>query len=177
MTAADSVVAARDLLLAGKIDEARTLVERAADEWHDEGDPAEEARCRRMAAALGGSLSIAKDPEPTAAQSALVVASQTLDQGDLPAALTHARRARAEALAARSPLDYVAAAFAIAELSEAGGDRGSAYESLAVGWVTLADLVGAEAARAVFAPSLIARRDRWGASEFAAVKARYEESR
>jgi hypothetical protein len=72
---------------------------------------------------------------------------------------------------------YVAAAQAIAELTEAGGDRAGAYESLAVGFVTVADLLGKEIAHACFDPALLGLRTRWGPEGFDAVKRAYEARR
>jgi hypothetical protein len=63
---------------------------------------------------------------------------------------------------------------AIAELSEARGDRRGAYEALAVGLATLGDLLGRDAAKALCEPKLLAMRERWGPEAFAAVKADYE---
>jgi hypothetical protein len=110
----------------------------------------------------------------SAAQLALLATARALDRGDPQTARVHAERARAEALAGRSAAGYLGAAVALADLAEAAGDRVGAYASLAVGWVTLRDLAGAEGARAAFQPRLAALRQRWGAAEFAVVKAAYE---
>ena len=103
-----------------------------------------------------------------------VGSARALDRKDPVAAREHAERARAEALAGRSATGYVAAAVALAALADATGDRLGAYASLAVGWATLRDLVGADGARAAFQPHLVALRSRWGPAAFARVKAAYE---
>jgi hypothetical protein len=108
---------------------------------------------------------------------ALLAAARAVDRADLTAAAAHAQQARTEALAGRSPGGYIAAAGALAAIADTTGDRVAAYRSLAVGWVTLADLVGPDAAREAFAPQLIALRESWGAAEFAAVKSAYEAGR
>jgi hypothetical protein len=105
---------------------------------------------------------------------ALLAAGRALDRRDPDAARSHAERARAEALAGRSVAGYVSAAVALAGLADAAGDRIGAYASLAVGWATLGDLVGADGARAAFRPPLLALRDQWGTAAFAAAKAGYE---
>jgi tetratricopeptide (TPR) repeat protein len=105
---------------------------------------------------------------------ALLAAGRALDRRDPGAARSHAERARAEALAGRSVAGYVSAAVALAGLADAAGDRIGAYASLAVGWATLRDLVGADGARAAFRPPLLALRDQWGTAAFAAAKAGYE---
>ena len=53
----------------------------------------------------------------------------------------------------------------------------SAYEALAVGWVTLGDPLGRDVARAAFEPRLRAMRERWGAAAFDQIKAAYEARR
>jgi tetratricopeptide (TPR) repeat protein len=113
----------------------------------------------------------------TLAQLALLDSARALDRRDLPQALASAERARAESLAARSPITYVGAALAIAQLEDAAGRRVEAYESLAKGWVTLGDLLGGEQARAFFEPALLDLRQRWGDEAFAEVKLAYEERR
>jgi tetratricopeptide (TPR) repeat protein len=105
---------------------------------------------------------------------AILAAARALDRGDPHGARIHAERARSAALAGRGAAEYVAAATAVAAIADATGDRVGAYASLAVGWVTLRDLVGAEPARAAFEPTLLALRERWGAADFAAVKTTYE---
>ena len=109
-----------------------------------------------------------------ASRLALLASARALDRKDPVAAREHAERARAEALAGRSATGYVAAAVALAALADATGDRLGAYASLAVGWATLRDLVGADGARAAFRPSLLELRRRWGTAGFAEAKAAYE---
>jgi hypothetical protein len=107
----------------------------------------------------------------------LLEAAAALRQNDPNAALAAARRAREHALCANTPVSYVAATTSIAQLQEHTGDRVGAYAALAAGYATLGDLLGPEEGRATFAPRLAELRDRWGAAEFARVKAAYEASR
>lgn len=107
----------------------------------------------------------------------LLLATQALNHRDAAAALASAKAARTEALAANAPTSYVGAALTIAELAESAGDRVAAYESLATGWATLADLLGRDLARAAFEPKLKEKRERWGAEEFQRIKSAYEAQR
>lgn len=107
----------------------------------------------------------------------LLLATDALERRDAPAAMCMARSAREHALASNAPTSYIGAAVAIAGLAESSGDRVAAYEALAVGWVTLTDLLGAAMARAAFEPKLRQLRERWGAAEFDAVKKNYEARR
>jgi tetratricopeptide (TPR) repeat protein len=92
-------------------------------------------------------------------------------------ALLAAQEARKEALQARAPVQYISAGVTISQLCEKQGDRIGAYASLAVGWVTLGDLLGRDAARAAFEPKLLEMRRRWGEQAFLEVKAAYEAQR
>lgn len=94
-----------------------------------------------------------------------------------PVALAAATRARDHALRANAPVSYVAAVVAIAELGDQLGDRLGAYGALAAGYVTLDDLLGAEAGRETFAPRLRALQQKWGAEEFQRIKSAYEAQR
>jgi hypothetical protein len=105
---------------------------------------------------------------------ALLDAARALDGGSPDEALDALRRARTLALDAVLPVEYLAAAAGIAQVSEALGDRSGAYASLATGWATVADLLGADVAQATFAPQLRDLKNRWGDAEFAAVRSRYE---
>jgi hypothetical protein len=91
--------------------------------------------------------------------------------------MASALAARTEALAANAPTSYTGAALAIAQLAESASDRLGAYEALAVGWVTLADLLGRDLARMTFEPKLKEMRERWGAAVFDAIKKTYEAQR
>ncbi len=117
---------------------------------------------------------VAAGAHEAAARLALLTAARALDRGEPDGARSHAERARAEALAGRSATAYLAAAVALSAIADATGDRVGAYASLAVGWATLRDLVGAEGARAAFQPHLLRLRDTWGAAGFAEAKAAYE---
>lgn len=105
-------------------------------------------------------------------QSALAV-----ERRDVTHALAATKNARQHALIATAPVSYISAAVTIAELEEANGNLTSAYESLAVGWVTLSDLWGRELAKQVFEPKLLALRERIGSIEFTRIKAIYEARR
>jgi tetratricopeptide (TPR) repeat protein len=134
------------------------------------GHPDLASRLSAEAAAIAG------DDHRITSALALLAAGRAVDGGDLEGAIAHARRARAEALAGRTPPGYVAAAVALAALADAAGDRTAAYASLAVGWATLRDLTGADGARAAFQPPLRALQAQWGAAGFARAKADYEAS-
>lgn len=168
------LAAAHDLLVrAGDATGAtRALIEQAAA-LQQGGERAEAARVRalamRRARAAGDHLA--------QADLYLLESTQAVENGDVEAALAAARSARAEALAARAPIPYVSAAIALSQLAEATGDRVGAYEALAVGWVTLGDLLGREVARSTFEPKLLELRQRWGDATFAKVKAAYEARR
>lgn len=129
-----------------------------------------------LEAALRSDAEAAED-DAVLADLALLETSRALDAGDADTALEQARRARQHALDGVHPVAYVSAAIAIAELTEAAGDRVAAYEALAVGWATLGDLLGEEAAKATFAPRLEAQRKRWGDDAFAAARDAYYASR
>ena len=107
----------------------------------------------------------------------LLAATTALDRRDGAAARTHARAARTHALAARAPDTYIGATVALARLAEHAGDDGDAYGTLAAGWATVGDLLGAELARAAFEPLLREQRLRWGAGRFDAARAAYEATR
>lgn len=107
----------------------------------------------------------------------LLQSAQAIQRHAVTQALALAEQARSHALAAVAPVSYLSAAVAIAELADASGDRQTAYESLAVGWVTLADLLGRQAAREAFEPRLLDLRQRWGETSFNEVKTTYETHR
>jgi hypothetical protein len=91
--------------------------------------------------------------------------------------MASAQVAREHALAANAPTSYIGAVMTIAQFAESTGDRLSAYEALAVGWATLADLLGAAVARMSFEPKLKEARQRWGDRAFDEVKKTYEADR
>jgi tetratricopeptide (TPR) repeat protein len=178
---------------AGRPDDAAAAFRRAASLLDEAGDALGGARAllegatalqtaghSSLAAELGGESergATALDDHETLAQLALLESARALDVRNPEQALASAERARAESLAARSPITYVGAAIAIAQLEDASGRRFEAYESLAKGWVTLGDLLGREQARAFFEPALLDLRQRWGDDAFAEVKLAYEERR
>jgi len=97
-----------------------------------------------------------------------------VEQKDVASALVAALSARQYALNAVAPVAYISAVVTISELEEAVGDLIAAYESLAVGWVTLSDLLGRDVAKQIFEPKLLALRERLGTEKFARVKVNYE---
>ncbi|MCA1678717.1 MAG: hypothetical protein LC777_07095 [Actinobacteria bacterium] len=107
----------------------------------------------------------------------LLAAAHALRTGAPREALESCRTARRHALDAVAPLQYVTAAVAFARVADAVDERVQAYESLVVGWVTLADLLGDEAGRSVFGVELAAMRERWGDEAFAAARGAYDERR
>ncbi len=107
----------------------------------------------------------------------LLETTAAVTRGDVEGALAAAREARDAALAGVSPVAYTSAAATISRLADTQGDRVGAYEALAVGWVTLRDLMGDALARRTFEPALLALRSRWGETAFDAVKAEYEARR
>lgn len=123
------------------------------------------------------SAALAADDQAVLADLALLDAARALAARRADEALGHARAARQHALDGDAPLPYLGAAATIAELLDAAGDRAGAYDSLAVGWVTLGDKLGAEAAAALFRPLLTAMRVRWGVAEFDRVKDAYYAAR
>jgi len=109
----------------------------------------------------------------TLARLHLAWAAVSVHRGDLKAAVSFAERARSQALQAVDGITYTGAAVALSELHAKLDRRQEAYAALAVGWVTLADLVGKELAQAAFAPKLRALADAWGHEAFAEVRDAY----
>jgi tetratricopeptide (TPR) repeat protein len=107
----------------------------------------------------------------------LLEATRSIAQRNIPRAMTAAHSARTHALKAVAPLPYINAAVAISQLAEETGDRLAAYEALAVGWVTVSDLLGREVARSMFEPKLLNLRDRWGVQSFSEIRLTYEAQR
>ena len=105
----------------------------------------------------------------------LLAAAQALQRRDLAHAGEAAEAARRHALDATDPIAYVGASVTLSEIAERRGDLAAAYAPLATGWATLADLLGRDHAKAVFAPLLGERRERWGHDAFARAKAAYED--
>jgi tetratricopeptide (TPR) repeat protein len=122
-------------------------------------------------------LAVDNDDPYAIADVALLHSAIALDDEDLDSALEAALAARRCALQAVAPHIYVAAALAIGELYDILGNRLAAYEALAVGYVTLADLLGEEMSNATFTPKLLEKREKWGAAAFESIKAEYEAER
>lgn len=96
---------------------------------------------------------------------------------DLSKAFTHAQKARDLSLRTVHPVMYTTSSIAMSEIANLRDDRYTAYEVLAVGWVTLGDLVGSEIAKNTFAPKLRKLVEIWGKEEFLRIKKQYEERR
>lgn len=176
----------------GRTVDATDKLRAALELARDVGDPIAEARLLIESAGLlatAGSdqvdeyadrarvLALETDDQAMLAEIALFSCARSMDGGDPQTAIEHATTARRHALEGIAPLAYVSAALAEARLAEHLQDRGRAYRSLATGWVTLADLLGAEAAEASFAPELERLRDVWGPDAFDEVKRAYEHER
>lgn len=127
---------------------------------------------RRRAGSAGGAAGVAALAQVDAAEG-----GHALEEGRVDAARELFRSACEHALAAVDAATYIAASGGLAAAEERAGDRVAAYEALASGWVTLADLLGPELGAEAFRPQLERVRARWGATEFARVKAAHDESR
>lgn len=150
----------------------RTLIEQATAFQHcGQADDAERAIGRALEHAEQGS------DHAALADIYLLQATQALWRRNATMAMASALAAREQALAANAPTSYISAVIAIADFADASGDLAAAYEALVVGWVTLADLIGSDMARAAFEPKLREMRERWGYSTFADIKRTYEERR
>jgi tetratricopeptide (TPR) repeat protein len=147
----------------------RTLIEQATALRHA-GRPADAEPVVRRAMDLAQQAG----DQAALADLHLLLAARALDRRDAPAAMASAQAAREHALASNSPTSYLGAAIAIAQLAESAGDRLAAYEALAVGWVTLTDLLGGDLARTAFEPKLREMRERWGGPAFDEIKKTYE---
>ncbi len=150
----------------------RTLIEEATALRHA-GRPSEAEPIVRRAMDLAGQV----DDHAALADLHLLVAARALDRSDAAAAMASAQAAREHALASNAPTSYIGAAHAIAQLAEAAGDRQQAYETLATGWATLADLLGGDIARMSFELKLREMRERWGGPAFDEIKETYEAHR
>jgi hypothetical protein len=147
----------------------RTLIEEATAFQHA-GLFAEAERIVHRAIELAGQT----NDHAALADIHLLLATQALESRDAAGAMAAAQAARTQALAANAATSYIAAAITIARIAEVTGDRQLAYEALAVGWVTLSDLLGSDMARMAFEPKLKELRQRWGASAFDEIKKTYE---
>ncbi len=172
----------------GRIDEATAALTAAIDAYRGIGadEPLRDTLVERAAAlvdaaapawteaiAAGRTAAAAVGDHARLAELAVLEATRATAAGDVAAAISWAERARQHALDGDSPITYTAAAIAIADLKERTGDRVGAYASLAVGWVTLGDVLGQDTAAAWFRPQLLAARERWGEAGFQAAKDAY----
>ena len=152
---------------------ARRAAIEAATAWH------RARRVDRAAALMAATSAQARAARDEAALGALelLAATAALERRDAGAARAHAQAARTHALAARAPETYIGAAIALSTLAEHANDDVAAYGTLASGWATLSDLLGADLARTAFEPVLREQRLRWGAPRFDAARGAYEASR
>jgi tetratricopeptide (TPR) repeat protein len=107
----------------------------------------------------------------------LLEAAQSIATGDVSGAREQLLAARNHALQGRAPVTYIGACIALSQVEEICNDRVGAYGVIAVGWVTLADLMGREAAASVFQPQLDLLLQRWGNEEFISARTEYENNR
>jgi tetratricopeptide (TPR) repeat protein len=169
---ADFAAAAAALATADKPREAaRALVERATA-LHGLGVSAVDAAVRAAREATNGVGDPALAGELDLLEGAVAVTRNRLDDAE-----TFSRSARQHALAAVEPTLYVGASLALSQLADARADRVAAYEALAVGWATLGDLIGSEAAASVFRPHMENLETRWGTPALVAARQAYEDQR
>ena len=152
---------------------ARRAAIEAATAWH------RARRFDRATALVAATSAQARAAHDEAALGGLELLNATaaLERHDADAAHVHAQAARTHALAARAPETYIGATLALSRLAEHANDDVTAYGTLASGWATLSDLLGADLARAAFEPVLREQRLRWGAGRFDAARASYEVAR
>lgn len=136
-------------------------------------DPA--AGPEALAAARGHAIEAAS--EAALAQVDAAEATAALEGGDVPRARALYGSARDRALEVVDPATYIAAVNGLAMACELGGDRVAAYGSLASGWVTISDLLGDGVGAEAFRPPLQRLRERWGAADFARIKAAHDAAR
>ncbi|MEC5385354.1 hypothetical protein VVD49_06440 [Uliginosibacterium sp. H3] len=107
----------------------------------------------------------------------LLVAAQGFEKNDPAAALAASYAASEAALRAIVPATYFAASVSASRAANALGDQPEAYRVLATAWVTLADAIGSDAARAWVSPVLSALQTEWGEQVFSDVRARHDAQR
>jgi len=168
------VAQAHAALLDGDAAQAQHLLQAAARSWAAAGNDDEQQRCARLAASLARHQTQRDLAGVPPERDIVLAAALDLAAGPRPEGAPDLADARATALQKRDLPGYLAACIAQAQLANARGDRVAAYRSLAVGWVTLADVTGPRPAEASFRPQLEQLRQEWGAEEFAAVRATYE---
>jgi len=175
----------------GRFAEAAEECAAAADLYR----PDDDAAARRATVEYVSALYQAGDPAWSAARDALdTEAAKTDDElvradlrlldmtaalaaDDAASALDFADRARAHALEAVAPVQYVTAFSGVAEAANRLGDRQGAYNSLATGLITLAELIGMDEARSAVEPLVDGLRRQWGDEAFLAVKSAWEQQR
>jgi hypothetical protein len=169
----DLDAAYRLLLDAGERTQAtRTLIEKASALYQG-GDLVESGKVRNSAL----HEALFQGDDHALSDLYLLQATMNVDRRDLINALEAAETARDHALTAVAPMSYISAVLALAEIHEARKNHSATYAVLAAGWVTLADLLGVEAAKELFEPKLINLRQSWGVETFSKVKTSYETQR
>ncbi|MGF1497327.1 MAG: hypothetical protein ACFB8W_10950 [Elainellaceae cyanobacterium] len=154
-----------DLAVRIQIEQATAL--QLLGNWEDAEEIVKKAQ--RQAFSLNDGLALA--------DLCLLQSTYCLETGSIASARVIAEMARGYALQASAPVQYVGAAIAISDFANAQQDWIGAYEALAVGWVTLSDLMGAEVGEASFKPKLLELRERWGIEKFNSIKTAYESRR
>jgi tetratricopeptide (TPR) repeat protein len=150
----------------------RVLVEKATLLQQAGSIDAYEAAARDARAAV-----VRADDQALGAELDLLDGAAAVIAGRLDDAEALTRTARDKALASVQPTTYVGACVALSEIADIRGDPVGAYEALAVGWATLGDLVGRDAAGTVFRPRLEELEQRWGVEAFARTREAYEDRR
>jgi tetratricopeptide (TPR) repeat protein len=170
--AGDLEAAARTLEAGGETANALRATVEAATAWQ------QSRRFDRAQALVDAARprALAAGDQEALAGLALLSATQALEQHDGPAARGFALAARGHALASRGATAYIGAAVALSRIDELAGNLVDAYAALATGWATTGDLIGADLARAAFAPLLRGLRDRCGAAAFFEARKSYERS-
>jgi hypothetical protein len=170
--AADFAAAASALAAADKPREAaRALVERATA-LHGLAAAAVDAAVHAAREATDDAGDRALAGELDLLEGAIAVTRNRLDDAE-----AFTLSARGHALAAVEPTLYVGASLALSHLADLREDRVAAYEALAVGWASLGDLIGPDAAALVFRPHMEQLETRWGMEAFVAARQEYEDRR
>lgn len=127
----------------------------------------------RVWAAVTGSIAA----DGTAAARRGIIGGQiAMLAGDPAIALRRFDQARQGALDAGDPIAYLSAVSEAVRAAEALNDDVTAYARLVTAWVTLGDLLGAEAGRELVRPLLERLRERLGPDRFAAARLAHDEA-
>lgn len=181
---------ADSLAHAGQLPQAIEILRAAAARAEEAGEPAAALHCRvREATAWKQSgdrtafvrawqaaeeAARAAQDDKALGDLALLDAGQALEDRNPTRARKASEKARQHALATRDGFLYIASSLALSQACEMDADRPGAYGALAVGWVTLKDLVGEDLARATYEPRLRDLANRWGRTAFEEAKSACE---